>query len=120
VIAGGSAAQAQVADITINVLGTTIRITGLTTSAKAQLSSCDAPPTLTGASSFATVSVNGVLQPKFQNTTVPVTMSLVVGTLAFNQTTIVGNTITVSAMHLSIAGVADFSLGQSVAGASCG
>jgi hypothetical protein len=120
IAAGGAAAEAQIADVTINLLGTSIRVTGLTSSASSQLTSCDVPATLSGASSVATVTINGVPQSGLQNASTPVTLPLGIGTIAFNQTVKSGNTITVSAFHLNVAGLADVALGQSVAGAVCG
>jgi hypothetical protein len=118
--AGSSSAAAQIADVTINLLGHSLEITGLTSNASSTLSSCSAPATLVGNSTFATFAVDGVVSPN-QHTNKPVTINVAgIGVFAFNQTTVSGNTVTQSAVRISVAGLVDITLGQSVAGTTCG
>jgi hypothetical protein len=114
--AGGAQAGASVADVTISLLGTTIKATGLTSSAVSQLTSCSAPATLTGISSIASLTING---KPVVNLNQPVSVPLLIGSLGLNERAVSGNTITQSALHLNVAGLVDLAIGQSVAGVTC-
>lgn len=118
--AGSASAYAQIPDITISLLGHTIEITALTSNASSTLTSCTSPATLVGHSTFATLAIDGVISPN-QHTDKPLSIPVAgLGVIAFNQTSVSGNTVTQSAVHIAVAGLVDIALGQSVAGATCG
>jgi hypothetical protein len=113
---GSAAAQAQVAGVKIVLLGQTIEATGLTSSARSQLSSCASPAATTGLSSILTLTING---RSVANLGQSITVPLIVGALALNEHAVVGHTVSQTALHLNVLGLVDLALGQSVAGATC-
>jgi hypothetical protein len=117
--AGGTASQAQIAGLTISLLGISIKLTGLSSEANVHLTSCGSAAVVNGSSSIETLTINGKDYSPSANSGHLVTISLGVATLTLNEHNIVGNTITQSALHLSVPGVADLALGQTVAGATC-
>jgi hypothetical protein len=114
--AGSAAAQAQVANVKISLLGQTIVATGLTSSASSTLSACSTPAALSGRSSIASLTINN--KPVL-NLGQPISIPLLIGSLNLNERTVTGSTISQSALHLDVAGLVDLRLGQSLAGATC-
>jgi hypothetical protein len=118
VLPGGSAAQANVANAAISLLGLTITVAGLRSQAGSQLLSCTSPAVLHGDSYIAQLTLNGKALTVLDK---PITIPLLgLGNLYLNQTVVVGNTITQRALFLDLPGTAlDVVLGESFAGESC-
>ncbi|HLK67364.1 MAG TPA: choice-of-anchor P family protein [Bryobacteraceae bacterium] len=120
-----TSSQASVANISVTAVGVSITASVLTSNASAQ--SCAAGnPAVTGGSTIANLVVNGqpITVTGAPNQTVP----LLIGSLIINEQSSAvysnafgsGASITVNALHLKVAGLAEVIIASSSAGVSCG
>jgi hypothetical protein len=108
-------AEAHVADVTVRLGVTAVRIQGVHSQASSTLTSCGSA-TVSGTSSVASLSVAGVAIPLSGTLTVP----LLGGAIHLNQSVRSGNTITQRAVFIDLPGTAlDIVLGESKAGVVC-
>lgn len=115
--AGVAAAQSHVANATLNLLGISLKVTGLRSETDSTLVSCDKPAITGGQSYIADLILNG---KRYVVGSQAVTIPLGIGALYLNQHVVAGNTVTQRALFLDLPGTAlDISLGESVSGASC-
>ena len=108
-------AEAHVADVTVKLGVTTVRILGVHSKASSTLTSCGAA-TVSGTSSVASLNVGGVgiAVPG------PLTVPLLGGAIHLNQTVRSGNTITQRAAFIDLPGTSlDIVIGESKAGVAC-
>ncbi len=108
-------ADARVADVTLRLGVTTVRIQGVHSQASSTLTSCG-PATVAGTSSVASLSVGGLPIALAGKATIP----LLAGTIHLNQTIRSGNTITRRAVFIDLPGTSlDIVLGESKASVAC-
>jgi hypothetical protein len=112
------AARADVADATINILGTVnLKVTGVHSTASSKLISCSTAQ-LTGTSTVGTLVVNGL---PIKVGTAPLTVPLVVGALYLNQRVVTATGITMRAVFLDLPGtLLDVVIGESSVAPRCG
>jgi choice-of-anchor C domain-containing protein len=112
------AASAKVTEITINVLGQTIKIDALYSQASARLTSCSSA-VLEGSSQITTLTFNG--QPMSVSDQ-PLSIPLVgIGGIYINQQAKSASAVAQRAVFIDLPGtVLDVVLGESVAGVACG
>lgn len=112
------AARADVADATVNILGTVnLKVTGVHSTATSKLLSCSTAQ-LTGTSTVGTLVVNGV---PIVVGDLPLSIPLVVGALHINQKVTTATGITMRAVFLDLPGTAlDVVIGESSASPRCG
>jgi hypothetical protein len=120
--AGQAAAGAQIANVSISLLGVNLNITGVTSTATSTLTRCSAPATLAGTSWTASITANNATIVPAHTTAKNLVVALPggLGSLQLNQEIVSGNSITENAVHLNVAGLVDLTLGSSTASASCG
>lgn len=116
---GGTKASAEVSGATIALTGATIKIKALTSSAASQLSSCTGAATTTSASNVAGLTINGVQVVPAQGLSTPLKVNVGLVSVSINERTKVGNTITQTALRITVLGT-EIVLGRSIAGATCG
>ncbi|MCZ4500386.1 MAG: hypothetical protein JWQ74_2941 [Marmoricola sp.] len=111
-------ARADVADATINILGTVnLKVTGVHSTATSKLLSCSTAQ-VTGTSTVGTLVLNGV--PVVVGNA-PLTIPLVVGALYLNQKVTTASGITMRAVFLDLPGTAlDVVIGESSVAPRCG
>jgi hypothetical protein len=115
--------QASVADVSLTVLGIDIKASVLTSNASA--SCVTYPPTVSGSSSIASLTVNGlsVEVTGAPNQTIPLLVAELVINEQIPTITYVGGAphveMLVNALHLKAGGLADVAIASSLAGMNC-
>lgn len=108
-------AEAHVADVTVRLGLTTVRIQGVHSKASSTLTSCGSA-TVAGTSSVASLNVGGVAIA----VPGPLSVPLLAGAIHLNQTTRSGNTTTQRAVFIDLPGTSlDIVIGESKAGVAC-
>jgi hypothetical protein len=117
---GETAAGAQIANVTINLLGTSINLTGITSTATAQLTRCSAPTVLSSIGYITSLTINGKAIAPPANSAHNVVVPLGIGSLILNQQVVSGSSVTEDVVHLNVLGLVDLVIGGSSAEVHCG
>ncbi len=116
---GGSKASAEVSGASIALIGATIKVAALTSSASSQLSSCTGGAATAGSSKVAGLTINGIQVVPAGGLSAPLKVDVGLVSVSINEQKRVGNTITQTALRITVLGT-EIVLGRSIAGANCG